>query len=178
MITRRAAILVPFLAKVRHMAGDGLVAPQNAPGGRKTPVGVQPGTSNTVVRARQVILSGNSPNEYLLAYRGNPGAGQLLASIAPQNGVDSYGNAYLQGVTSYAGINAVQINGFSVLWVTAATQAGPWTVAGGIEAIGSAFAISDGFTSIGGVINVPQSSSGITTVAQLVAVLKAGGILD
>jgi hypothetical protein len=36
-------------------------------------------------------------------YNGTPGAGNLIASIAPSDGTDPYGNAYLEGLTTYAG---------------------------------------------------------------------------
>lgn len=64
-------------------------------------------------------------------YSGTPAAGNLVATITPTSGTDTYGNAYLQGVTSYQPpgpfATATNLNGGLVSWFEAATQVGPYT---------------------------------------------------
>lgn len=100
------------------------------------PVPVAPGSSS-VVRARQVIISG--PGESLLVYDGPPALGSLILAVVAQAGlVDSFGNdAPNPGLTSFfnagvSGFVALNINGGALSWSTAASEGGPWTVAGEI----------------------------------------------
>lgn len=45
----------------------------------------------------------------IFVYNGTPAAGNLTESMAAQNGVDQFGNAYLQGIVNYAGDDYVQV---------------------------------------------------------------------
>jgi hypothetical protein len=63
-------------------------------------------------------------------------AGTLIASITNTTGTDQYGNAYLQGSTSYlpgSSYTAVNINGGSVNYFTASSGAGPWIFVGSLR---------------------------------------------
>jgi len=53
----------------------------------------------TTITGARIINDGTS-GEYL-AYSGTPAAGNLIASVSPVSGTDSFGNAYLAGVTAY-----------------------------------------------------------------------------
>lgn len=55
---------------------------------------------NNIVIRNGTVVSGTA-----FYYAPNPGAGNLIASIAATAGTDTYGNAYLQGITSYAPAN-------------------------------------------------------------------------
>ena len=80
----------------------GLVPPPiNAPAGQATPVGVQPGVSTSVVRARLVIVSGTG--EGLFVYSGNPGSGNPPIDSVSNSVTDPYGNTTQPGVVSYNG---------------------------------------------------------------------------
>jgi hypothetical protein len=81
------------------MPGDQLVRPQNAPPGVSPGVGVQPGSSSNIIRARIVILSG--PGDGLFGYSPAPGFGTLVVSVTAVGGVDQYGNAYGAGFNLY-----------------------------------------------------------------------------
>lgn len=48
------------------------------------------------------IRGGTTVQGLILQYNGAPAAGNLTASIAPAAGVDSFGNAYLSGIATYA----------------------------------------------------------------------------
>jgi len=70
-------------------------------------------------------------------YSGTPAAGNLTASITNAAGTDAETNAYLAGFTTYGTVGgvltAVQINGSTLRWSTAATEAGPWAGASEIQ---------------------------------------------
>ncbi len=59
--------------------------------------------AGAVFKGRLVVISGTSSNGSvgLFMYSGTPAAGNLIASIASTAGTDSFGNAYLAGITSY-----------------------------------------------------------------------------
>ena len=85
---------------------DGLIAPANAPYGTQTPVGIQPGSTGTVL-AQFVILFG--PGPAIFVYNGTPGLGTLVGSWAAVAGTDRFGNPYLKDFTVY-GSNGSYIN--------------------------------------------------------------------
>ncbi len=83
----------------------GLIPPPiNAPAGQPTPVGVQPGVSGGIVRARQVIVSGPSGSVvgvFVYAVGTTPGLGNgPIASMTNQPD-DPFGNPTEPGVASY-----------------------------------------------------------------------------
>lgn len=69
--------------------------PINSAAGQPTPVGTQPGVSQSIVRARQVIISGTADGVFV--YNGTPGPGTLVGSWAALAGTDPYGNSYSRG---------------------------------------------------------------------------------
>jgi hypothetical protein len=172
-------------------AGGGGIPPRplNQPATRALEVGVQAGTSLGVVRARQVIITGDGGE--LLVYSPAAGFGNLIASIAGDDFTDPYGNAGFEGLASYtdnAGVfrSAEVINGGVTTWYEADTAAGPWNSQ---ASIGFGFTSGQGgFLVIGGLELqlalgggngvIPQAGgSGITTVAGVVAALEAMGLL-
>src|SRR5512138_1081475 len=71
--------------------------------------GFTPGSAGWIVRIdgsaefNNVVIRGSTTTQGLiLMYNGTPAAGNLIASIAPAAGTDTYGNAYLAGITTYA----------------------------------------------------------------------------
>ena len=93
MISRRV-----FGIGVLAMAGDGLVKPLNAPPGVQAAPGVQPGVSQAVVFARQVIIAGAKGG--LFVY---DSTGTLIASIAGAAGTGPLGGSFGPGIESQAG---------------------------------------------------------------------------
>jgi hypothetical protein len=88
----------------------------------------------TVFQAGNTIVI-NSAGEFV--YSGVPGAGNLVASIAPGPGTDPYGNAYLAGFASYFGTNTIQMNAGELdFLLSSALQAFIGTVAHGIQLTG------------------------------------------
>jgi hypothetical protein len=59
------------------------------------------GTRSGNLRARLVVIFGTGANVGLFVYDPAPGAGNLIASIAPSQGTDPFGNAYAQGFATY-----------------------------------------------------------------------------
>lgn len=59
-------------------------------------------------------------------YSGNPGAGNLIASMAPTSGTDSFENHYLSGVASYGSSFASQL-GIGFLNFYTGSLASGWT---------------------------------------------------
>lgn len=94
-------------------------APQNAPGANAPAVGVQPGQT-----APPNIIN-IYPGRPELVYDPSPGPGNLFASFAATAGTD-HGNAYLAGLTVYTSTTATQFVNGSIVFYTAASQAGPW----------------------------------------------------
>ena len=117
----------------------------------------------------------------IFTYSGTPAAANLSESQAPAGGTDAFGNNYLAGVVSYIptsifGALASQLLNGGILFYTAATEAGPWTQQANIGTDGSGQLV---FTTGGGLTggSIPQSSSGITTVSQVVTALVQAGVL-
>lgn len=55
--------------------------------------------SGTTFDGTDFIMNGSG----LFVYSGTPGSGNLIASIAPASGTDSFGNSYQAGMTTYSG---------------------------------------------------------------------------
>jgi hypothetical protein len=114
--------------------------------------------SAAVVRARTVYVSG--VNGGVFVYNPGRGPGSLITSVVGANGTDGVGNATLQGTTSYqtAGseVFALNLNGFALSWWSAATEAGPYSFIGQLEMELTGDGLIIDFSSISGVINVPQ----------------------
>ena len=76
-----------------------------------------------------------------LIYSSPPGPGKLLQSSSAAAGTDVFGNAYLQGLTSYfntgAGFTADNVNGGQIRFYAATTEAGPWTEQAVISGFGA-----------------------------------------
>jgi len=69
----------------------------------------------------------------LFIYSGTPAAGNLIASITPTSGTDSFGNTYLGGINTYSGASFVGLNvGNLLLGLTAdSSKAGVVGLVGG-----------------------------------------------
>lgn len=67
----------------------------------------------------------------LFGYSPTPGLGNLIVSSTAAAGTDPYGNAYLEGFTTYEDIGgnfyALSMLGTSIAFYTATSAAGPWT---------------------------------------------------
>jgi hypothetical protein len=93
---------------VNPMQGDGLRRPMNAPSGYAPTVGVQPGTSNNIVRARLVIVSGLGIDGVFVYQAGTkPGLGNPPITWESSSLVDPYGNV-LPSTTGVAGTGTFQ----------------------------------------------------------------------
>lgn len=85
-----------------------------------------------LIQGPQIVAAGTG-SEYL-AYNGTPAAGNLVASVAAQATTDAHGNAVLQGITTYSTTvlsgkaTAMAVDGGTVAWYYASTQAGPYTL--------------------------------------------------
>jgi hypothetical protein len=149
-----------------------------------------------LIQGPEIIAAGTG-SLYLGYSSSTGGFGTLISSVTVGTGTDQYGNAYLQGTTSYqnagAFFSAVNFDGGIIGWYQSATEAGPWV----LEA-----AIGFSFTSgIGGAIDIggqpPQYqgtpflalstppgypatgtlASATNVINQLVSILQLGGIL-
>jgi hypothetical protein len=101
--------------------------PQNAsPAGQLVP-GVQPGTTQVFVqlRAGNTIINASG----VFTYSGTPAAGNLIATQAPAAGTDSFGNNYLEGVSSYGAAFASALIGGGLIFYTG-SLAGGWSAEG------------------------------------------------
>lgn len=81
-----------------------------------------------------VTFNGNNfqlNNSGMFLYSGTPALGNLIASITNNTGTDANGNAYLEGITSYAispsPNQAVQTDLGTISWFNAPGPGGPWT---------------------------------------------------
>jgi hypothetical protein len=77
-----------------------------------------------------VVIGAGAPGTGLFVYSPTPGAGNLIASIAPAPGVDIYGNSYLQGFAVYAAGSATtyaQLNA-AILTLANSVGGGTWTI--------------------------------------------------
>ena len=94
-------------------------------------------------------------------YSGTPAAGNLVASMAPVAGTDSFGNNYLAGVGSYQASFASQLGGGFVVFYFG-SLAGGWTQGGQIETSNTGGLILDtgaGSCTITGALSVNGSGS-------------------
>lgn len=124
MLSRRA------LGKVIAMAAGG--STPRRPDQYESP----PGTgglgagfrSSTVGRFRIIFVGG--PSGGVFVYSGAPAFGNLIGSVAGAPGFDPYGNAFLDGLTSYQ-VNpasfAVSLTGNVAGFFSAPGPAGPWS---------------------------------------------------
>jgi hypothetical protein len=96
------------------VSGDGLRRPLNAPGTVPLGYGAQPGVSNGVQFARQVIVfgpSGTVVGIFVYAPGTTPGHGNLPLVSITQSATDPYGNTVQPGVTSYAPAAFAELTG-------------------------------------------------------------------
>jgi hypothetical protein len=166
---------------VRSPSGQGGQAPRpvNAPSAPTT-VAAQAGITGPIVRANRVIISGVGGGMWV--YDAAPALGTLVETVGlTAEGTDPYGNATLPGATTYIdsgiGFFACSLNGGGISFWISAAAGGPYALTAQISVSSTGFMnlnlVGD---TVAGVI--PQSSSGITTVAGVVAALKLAGILD
>jgi hypothetical protein len=81
----------------------------------QTAVTVQLQAGNTII----------NPNGTFV-YSGNPGTGNLIASVAPAAGTDNFGNNYLAGTSTYAATFATSLQAGFVAFYSGSLAAG-WT---------------------------------------------------
>ena len=77
------------------------------------------------------IRGGVTVDGTTLAYSGTPAAGNLVYSQSPAGGTDPHGNVYLAGAVTYlpgSPVFAQRLDGSFIEYLSAATEAGPWTV--------------------------------------------------
>lgn len=112
-------------------------------------IGIEPGTPRVVLYnssgAPVMILDG--ARQAMFTYSPAAGLGNLIASIAPLNGTDAAGNAGLAGTANYTKLGpgvymAIQTFGGEITWLTAATEAGPWTSQGALAFNGTGFGLT------------------------------------
>jgi len=100
--------------------------PLNAPPAQEVGIGVQAGAPPNTFRRVVIIGAGG----LLLVYSPTAGLGNLIASIAGAPGTDTYGNAYVEGITSYeapgVGVAAGLASGELILYSGPVSGAGPW----------------------------------------------------
>lgn len=116
--------------------GDKLVRPVNAPGAALPTPGIQPG-SLQVITATRVIIYGTGGGLYV--YSGTPAAGNLIASIQANAGLDPYGlNNCVAGIATYSSLTpgylAIRMQGAIVEWLYSSSYAGSYTALGAIGA--------------------------------------------
>ena len=105
-------------------------------------------------------------------YSAAPGSGDLIASITPAAGTDSFGNQYLEGITTYGSTTATQLlNGFisfytgslSGGWSLAATQQfsafGIIQLSGGLLTANNTVDDGSGNASVSGALSVTGQAS-------------------
>lgn len=150
--------VLAMLGGLPVMAGDQLRRPMNAPSGQQAPPGIQPG-SNGITVTNRLIVAG--PNGGAFFYSGAPAFGNLIDSVTRASGTDPYGNAYLNGHTSYTpGVSAVSMNGTVISWYTTSSAAGPYTLLYSLEndiATDNLLLVGGGFESNGGTVSTPSS---------------------
>jgi hypothetical protein len=79
-------------------SGGLIPPPVNAPAGQATPVGVQPGSTTSVVRVRQVIVSGTA--EGVFVYSGKAELGNPPVAALTGSSTDPYGNPVQPEISS------------------------------------------------------------------------------
>lgn len=92
-------------------------------------------------------------------YSGTPGSGNLTASIAPSSGTDSFGNAYLAGITAYSGSDYANLNnGVGTFTAAAALNvAGPVAASGTSTFSGNVDVTGSGALQVSGPLTVSGS---------------------
>lgn len=150
---------------------DGLIAPVNAPPGQQTPVGTQPGVSQTVIAAQFVIVFRGG----VFIYSGTPAFGNLIGSWAGTAGTDRFGNPYPQGLSVTVGtISGTTFSGLDFILNTAGlfiysaapalgNLVGSWASAAGTDSFGNPYVK-------GLAVGSPSSST-----PQVVLIPSAGG---
>ena len=86
----------------------------------------------TVLHAGNTIINPDGS----FTYSGAPAAGNLIATVTPAAGVDSFGNQYLESVTSYGVGTATQMDQGQISLYTGSLAAG-WTSVASITITGS-----------------------------------------
>lgn len=88
----------------------------------------------------EILIAGNTTiinSQGEFKYSGTPAINKLYSSSTNSTGVDPYGNAYLKGDTTYILIlgnwYACNVDGITIQFYTATTEAGPWTAVGNIQ---------------------------------------------
>ncbi len=116
----------------------------------QTPATVGQGFPDTIATVFQAADFQINPKGAFF-YSGTPAAGNLILSVAPGTGTDSYGNKYLPGTVSYATLGgtayAVQLLGgaagdVQIVFYSAPSTAGPWTGGGSLVFNGSDFGVN------------------------------------
>lgn len=113
-------------------------------------------------------------------YSGTPAFGNLISSVAPADGTDRFGNAYLAGTASYLGgfstWSANAVTGGATAWYTGPGAGGPWSIVGEIEIalIGTPTLVLD-FLQLAGAINIPQPTPAASSAA-IISMLQAAGV--
>lgn len=115
--------------------------PVNAPTA-STATAVTPGVP-AVVRVTEIIIVPGGALEGIFTYSSDPpAAGTLIESgNVAMDGVDAYGNHYLQGFTTYGSGSATQLYNGTVSFYTG-SLAGGWTAAADIYISGSVIVLS------------------------------------
>ena len=118
--------------------------------------------NGSILIVNKVIVEG--ANEGVFVYNGTPAAGNLEATFTGNSGVDSFGNNYLQGCSTYSSGFATNMNN-GLISVYTGTLASGWLSQGSMQAVaGGGFIITapSGVTfsapSMGGTIAIPQSA--------------------
>jgi hypothetical protein len=127
MITRR----VLGIGVLAMAAGDGLRRPLNAPSGGAAAVGVQPGISNGVQFARQVIVFGPAGipvGVFVYAPGTTPGAGNPPVASLTGGTKDPYGNTVAPQLQTQNGFGSINLDGNTATFTAAASPGTGGTV--------------------------------------------------
>lgn len=113
------------------VTGDGLRRPVNAPRGTPVPVGVQPGVSNGVEFARQVIVfgpAGTPVGVFVYAPGTTPGAGNSPVASLTGGTRDPYGNTVAPQLSTQNLLGSVNLNGNTATFTAASNPGGGGTI--------------------------------------------------
>lgn len=111
--------------------GDGLRRPVNAPRGQGTPVGVQPGVTNGVEFARQVIVfgpAGTPVGVFVYAPGTTPGPGNVPVASMTAGTKDPYGNTVIPQVFTRNGSGSIALDGNTAIFTAAGTPGSGGTI--------------------------------------------------
>lgn len=137
---------------------------------RRRPVGWE---SNNVF---QVLIITGSGQSGVFVYSPKPGAGNLVASITASSGTDNFGNATLAGVTAYSSTLAVQQFGGASQYYTAPSEAGPWTLQGGLTSLAPGTGMALSSQAAGSAVEVTAHGVEVASFAQTqISFLSTGG---